>query len=186
MQSSPADSDNLSNNDYKSESAVAPPRVQQARAFAVRAHGAQMYGDKPYVFHLDQVVELLKSYGEEAQIVGYLHDSVEDTPVTVNEVANHFGQFVADCVDLVSDSPGPDRKSRKAKTYARLAKVHGKHELALIVKAADRLANVRSCVAENNHKLLVVYKQEQPVFFRTAHRPGLCDEFWSELRQLLS
>lgn len=186
MQSSPADSDNAPGNEYKSAIASASPRVQQARAFALRAHGAQMYGDKPYVFHLDQVVELLKNYGEEAQVIGYLHDAVEDTPVTVEEVANHFGQFVADCVDLVSDCPGPDRKSRKAKTYARLANVHGKSELALVVKAADRLANVRSCVAENNHRLLRVYKQEQPVFFRAAHRPGLCDEFWSELQQLLS
>lgn len=161
-------------------------RVEQARAFAVQAHGGQMYGDKPYVFHLDQVVDLLENYGEDAQVVGYLHDAVEDTPVTVEEVALKFGRFVADCVDLVSDNPGPDRKSRKAKTYARLAKVQGKNELALIVKAADRLANVRSCVSENNRKLLGVYKQEQPVFFRAAYRPGLCEELWQELRQLLS
>jgi (p)ppGpp synthase/HD superfamily hydrolase len=185
MQSTPADSDSPGK-DYQSSIALSSPRIQQARAFALHAHGAQMYGDKPYVFHLDQVVELLKGYGEEAQVIGYLHDTVEDTAVTVEEVAHHFGQFVADCVDLVSDCPGPDRKSRKAKTYARLADVRGKTELALVVKAADRLANVRSCVAENNHRLLRVYKQEQPVFFRAAHRPGLCDEFWSELQQLLS
>lgn len=182
MQPSPTDSDSSS---AEARNKSMTPRVKQARAFAVQAHGDQMYGDKPYVFHLDQVVELLQNYGEDAQIAGYLHDAVEDTSVTVEDVAHVFGQFIADCVDLVSDSPGPDRKTRKAKTYARLAKVQGENELALVVKAADRLANVRRCVTENNRKLLGVYKQEQPVFFRAAYRPGLCEEFWRELRQLL-
>jgi len=186
MQSTPADSDNPQH---------APPgepgvarlaaRVLSARTFAEKAHGAQMYGDKPYVFHLDQVASLLEPYGDDAQIVGYLHDTVEDTSVSVEDVAQSFGQLVADCVELVSDAPGPDRKSRKAKTYARLAKVRGKKELALVVKAADRLANVRMCIKENNRQLLAVYQQEQPVFFRAAYRPGLCDEFWQELQQLL-
>lgn len=160
-------------------------RVQQARAFAMHAHGAQMYGDKPYVFHLDQVVSLLDEYGEDAQIIGYLHDAVEDTEVTEEDVAQLFGRFIADCVGLVSDVPGPNRKARKAKTYARLAKVQGETELALVVKAADRLANVRMCIKEDNHKLLNVYRQEQPVFFRAAYRPGLCEDFWRELQQLL-
>lgn len=160
-------------------------RVQQARNYAIQAHGQQMYGERPYVFHLDQVVSLLQDRGEDAQIVGYLHDTVEDTAVTEEDVAKVFGQFIADCVGLVSDVPGPDRKSRKSKTYARLAKVRGEKELALVVKAADRLANVRMCIKENNRKLLDVYRQEQPVFFRAAYRPGLCEEFWRELQQLL-
>lgn len=162
-----------------------PSRVLQARAYAVQAHGTQMYGDKPYVFHLDQVAALLKRYGDDAQVVGYLHDTVEDTAATEEDVAQVFGQFIADCVGLVSDLPGPNRKTRKAKTYARLAKVRGEKELALVVKAADRLANVRMCIKENNHKLLDVYRQEQPVFFRAAYRPGLCEDFWRELQQLL-
>jgi (p)ppGpp synthase/HD superfamily hydrolase len=160
-------------------------RVQRARSFALRVHGAQKYGDKPYVFHLDQVVALLQDYGEDAQVIGYLHDAVEDTEATVGEVRREFGALVAECVDLVSDVPGPDRKTRKEKTYARLAGVSGAHELALIVKAADRLANVRTCVRENNRKLLKVYQLEHPTFYRSAYRAGLCDEFWAELNQLL-
>jgi len=159
--------------------------VQKAREYAMRAHGQQKYGDKPYVFHLDQVVELLKNHGEEAQVIGYLHDTVEDTEATLTEIRREFGALVATCVDLVSDAPGPDRKSRKAKTYARLAKVSGPSELALVVKAADRLANVRMCIKENNCDLLRVYQQEQSVFYRSAFRAGLCDEFWTELRRLL-
>jgi guanosine-3',5'-bis(diphosphate) 3'-pyrophosphohydrolase len=160
-------------------------RVQKAREYALRVHGQQQYGDKPYVFHLDQVVALLRKYGEDAQVIGYLHDTVEDTEATLAEVRREFGALVAECVDLVSDAPGPDRKSRKAKTYARLAKVSGPSELALVVKAADRLANVRMCIKENNCDLLRVYQQEQPTFYRSAYRAGLCDEFWTELHRLL-
>jgi guanosine-3',5'-bis(diphosphate) 3'-pyrophosphohydrolase len=165
--------------------AGAENRVQKARAFALRVHGQQKYGDKPYVFHLEQVVALLQNYGEDAQVIGYLHDAVEDTAASLAEVRREFGALVADCVDLVSDMPGPDRKTRKAQTYARMAKVSGPSELALVVKAADRLANVRMCVRENNRDLLRVYQQEQPTFYRAAYRAGLCEEFWTELRQLL-
>jgi (p)ppGpp synthase/HD superfamily hydrolase len=185
MQSNSAGSEHLNQDAHREGLQRGSTRLQKARAFAMKAHGGQMYGDKPYVFHLDQVVALLEHYGEDAQVTGYLHDVVEDTPVTVEQLTKSFGRFVAECVDLVSDAPGPDRKNRKAKTYARLAKVKGKTELALVVKAADRLANVRMCVKEKNQKLLTVYQQEQPVFFRAAYRPGLCEEFWQELRQLL-
>ena len=167
------------------KSAPGEDLVSKARAFAVRVHGEQKYGDFPYVFHLDQVVRLLKDYGEVAQVVGYLHDTVEDTSATLRDVEREFGEFVAECVALVSDAPGKDRQTRKAKTYARLAQVKGPAELALTVKAADRLANVRMCLKEHNQVLWEVYQREQPVFFRSAYRSGLCDEFWDELQQLL-
>ena len=167
------------------DAATSEDRVNRARAYAVAAHGDQKYGDYPYVFHLDQVASLLTRYGEDAQVIGYLHDTVEDTDATVTDVQREFGAFVAECVALVSDAPGRDRKTRKAKTYARLARVTGPAELALVVKAADRLANVRMCVKEQNHDLWQVYRQEQPVFFRAAFREGLCDDFGAELHQLL-
>ena len=56
--------------------------LDQARAFALAAHGDQMYGARPYSFHLDAVVRLLSPYGIEAQVIGYLHDVVEDTEVS--------------------------------------------------------------------------------------------------------
>ena len=59
-------------------------------------------------------------------------------------------------------------------------------ELALIVKAADRLANVRACVADGNQRLLEVYRSEHPTFSRAAYRPSLCDTLWAELDSLLS
>lgn len=156
-----------------------------ARAFAVDMHGAQMYGSHPYSYHLDAVAALLVPYGLQAQVVGYLHDVVEDTDATIADVQSRFGEHVAACVALLTDEPGANRKERKAKTYAKLAQVNGSHELALIVKAADRLANVRACVSDGNNRLQAMYRSEHAVFRDSAFRPGLCNGLWAELDLLL-
>lgn len=153
----------------------------EAREFAIQAHGDQPYGERPYSHHLDAVAAIAVAYGDVAQTVAYLHDTVEDTSVTLDEVRARFGDLVAGCVALLTDEPGVNRKERKAKTYAKLAQVHGELELALIVKAADRLANVRACIEDGNQRLLEVYCSEHPTFRQAAYRPGRCDELWAEL-----
>jgi guanosine-3',5'-bis(diphosphate) 3'-pyrophosphohydrolase len=114
---------------------------------------------QPYIFHLDATAALLESYGEQAQVVGYLHDVIEDTSVTELEIAEKFSLFISRCVALLTDAPGDSRKERKSKTYARLASVEGDEQLALIVKTADRLANVRACVKDGNQRLLAIYQE---------------------------
>ena len=161
-------------------------RITEPREFAIQAHGDQRYGERPYSHHLDAVAAIAAQYGETAETVAYLHDTVEDTPVKLDEVRARFGHLVADCVALLTDEPGANRKERKAKTYAKLTLVHGELELALIVKAADRLANVRACVADGNQRLLEVYRSEHPTFRQAAYRPSLCDALWAELDSLLS
>jgi (p)ppGpp synthase/HD superfamily hydrolase len=159
---------------------------QQAREFAIKAHGDQKYGDQPYSVHLDAVAALAAPYGNDAVVVAYLHDAVEDTPTTPQQIETEFGAKVAACVALLTDEPGANRKERKAKTYAKLATVSGETELALIVKAADRLANVRACVANNLERLWNVYHSEHSAFKSAAFREGLCDPLWSELDRLLA
>jgi (p)ppGpp synthase/HD superfamily hydrolase len=159
--------------------------IQKARRFAVAAHGDQKYNTDPYVAHLDAVVGLLAPYGEKAQVIGYLHDVIEDTAVTRREIAAEFGAFVADCVAIVTDVPGPTRKERKAKTHAKMSNVTGDHELALVVKAADRLANVRASLSKESRAWLAMYRREQPEFRAAAYRPGLCDEIWEQLELAL-
>lgn len=158
----------------------------EARAFAVAAHGAQLYGTRPYSVHLDAVAELAAPYGERAQVVAYLHDVVEDTSVSLDVILEKFGAHTAECVALLTDEPGPDRKARKAKTYAKLAEVSGPAELALVVKAADRLANVRACVADGKRSLWETYRDEHSVFRPSAYRAGLCDSLWEQLDALLA
>lgn len=162
------------------------PMQQEARAFAVEAHADQQYGEHPYSYHLDQVAELARPYGDEAVVIAYLHDTVEDTEATLSEIESRFGSKVAACVSLLTDEPGVNRKERKAKTYAKLTGVTGPNEIALLVKAADRLANVRACVKDRKQSLWELYRSEQVTFRAAAYRPGLCDPLWSELEALLS
>lgn len=165
--------------------AITPATVATARSYAVEMHGTQMYGDHPYAHHLDAVVSILAPYGCEAQVIGYLHDVVEDTEATTADLQARFGDHVAACVALLTDEPGANRKERKSKTYAKLAQVKGPQELALIVKTADRLANVRSCVADENDRLWTLYRSEHSVFRASAFRADQCNALWSELDSLL-
>jgi guanosine-3',5'-bis(diphosphate) 3'-pyrophosphohydrolase len=159
---------------------------EKARLYAIAAHREQRYGERPYSFHLDAVAALAEPYGEDAAVVAYLHDTVEDTDVTLADIEANFGSKVAACVGLLTDESGATRKERKAKTYARLAQVTGERELALVVKVADRLANVRACITDRKESLWRLYQGEHPAFRKAAFRTNLCDPLWSELDMLLS
>ncbi|MGR9045991.1 MAG: HD domain-containing protein [Gammaproteobacteria bacterium] len=159
--------------------------IKHARSFAIDAHGDQQYGDRPYAYHLDRVANHLVPYGEIALVIGYLHDVVEDTAIGLEAIALEFGDRVADCVGLLTDEPGANRKERKARTYEKLSHVAGDAELALVVKAADRLANVEACIADRKFSLYEVYRKEHAAFKEAAYREGLCDPIWDELDSLL-
>ena len=68
--------------------------VKRAREFAIKAHGDQMYGDEPYIVHLDEVAGILHEFGimetifTNAYIVAYLHDTIEDTFLIVTVCAS--------------------------------------------------------------------------------------------------
>jgi (p)ppGpp synthase/HD superfamily hydrolase len=156
-----------------------------ARSFAIAAHGDQMYGDQPYAFHLDAVVTLLAPFGDQAQIAGYLHDVVEDTDVSVDKLREEFGDRIADCVALVTDEKGVNRKERKARTNAKLSAVSSVNEIALIVKAADRLANLRMSARSGSDSKLDMYRREHLAFRQAVYRSGLCDELWQEMDRVL-
>jgi len=155
-----------------------------AREFALAAHGDQKYGEFPYSKHLDEVADIVKPYGETAQIIAYLHDVIEDTEVIAKEVEVIFGRFISKCVQILSDEPGDSREIRKSATYQKMSKIHGDECIALLVKAADRLANMRTCVRNKNKQILGVYQSEYPAFRKAVYRPNLCDEIWSELENI--
>lgn len=156
----------------------------KAREFAILAHGDQMYGELPYIAHLDAVALIVKEYGETAEVIAYLHDVVEDSHVGLDQITSEFGVFVSNCVGIITDEQGDTRKERKNKTYQKMAQVSGEEELALLVKAADRLANVRSCMAGGNTRLMEVYQSEYETFKKAAYRENMCDEIWLELQQI--
>lgn len=159
--------------------------VEIAHRFAVDAHGDQKYGDQPYEVHLKAVAEIAAPYGDDAQVIAYLHDVAEDTATTLDTIRQHFGDAIASHVALLTDEPGINRKERKAKTNAKLKAVEEDHQLALVVKAADRLANLRASANSSDSSKLQMYRREHDAFREAAFRPGLCDELWNEMDRIL-
>ena len=159
--------------------------IEKAREFALQAHEGQRYGSKPYSVHLEAVSKLTAPYGENAQIIAYLHDVVEDTSVTLDDVAHRFGQHISDCVAIVTDESGSDRAERKIKTNLKMSQVEPVLYEALIVKTADRFANMRACVLGKRDDLLAIYLSEYSDFKQDAFRQGLCDELWDALDEIV-
>lgn len=127
-----------------------------ALAFAVAAHGSQTRKGTqvPYVSHLLQVSGLVLEHGGDVEqaAAALLHDVVEDTPATIEQVAAEFGAgvaaIVADCTDT-GPGEGPEHKrpwiDRKRGYVAHLRGVSARS--ALIV-GCDKLHNLRSLVAD--------------------------------------
>ncbi len=130
--------------------------IASALAFAVAAHGAQTRkgSQVPYVSHLLQVSGLVLEHGGDLEqaTAALLHDVVEDTPVTLAEVAASFGPgvaaIVADCTDTGPDEVAGSKRpwsERKRDYVAHLREVGPRS--ALIV-GCDKLHNLRTLVAD--------------------------------------
>jgi len=158
--------------------------IKKARDFAIKAHKDQKYGAMPYSVHLDAVASIVKPFGERAQVIALLHDVVEDTASSVADIKALFGDCIAKCVHILTDEPGESREIRKSATYQKMAKVEGELTLALVVKAADRLANMRVCVKDADQRRLRMYQSEYAVFRRSVYRKNLCEDIWQQLDKL--
>lgn len=158
-------------------------RMNEAQKFAIQSHGDQKYGEHPYEVHLQHVYRVLEQEGyAENEILAmavWLHDVVEDTHVTINEIESKFGFEVRNIVERVTDEQGESRRERKLKTYP---KIKG-HDGATIVKLCDRIANVEASKFVP-HKLNM-YFSEYAEFKYHLFVPGISNILWKRLDSLL-
>lgn len=162
-------------------------RLLLAKAFARARHAGQRYGEFPYHVHLDDVERLAQPFGTNAMVVAQLHDVLEDTTTNVDELILDFGEKIALSVSYLTDPIGCDRAERKRQINQRFCKLDESDEaakLALIVKACDRLANVKACRLFHPEKF-AQYRREHPEFRKAAYRHGLCEMIWWELDMLI-
>ena len=156
------------------------PDPAAALAWGHEVHAGQRYGHLPYSVHLDAVADVLREFGRGDDPVlmsaAYLHDAIEDQGVTREQIAERFGERVADIVDAVSDPPGADRNARKAAAYPRIRDLDD----AVTVKLADRIANVQA-----GGPLREMYRREQAAFRENVCTPGVADDMWAYLDALL-
>lgn len=153
--------------------------LRWAKFFARIKHVGQNYGPYPYTHHLDEVLRVLQRFGvvdEDLLNAGLLHDTKEDTDTSGKEIAEMFGDRVAELVEAVTNEPGENRKVRAALTYPKIRNTPG----AVCLKLADRIANV-----EHGGKLVDMYKKEYEDFRRALYTKGEYEEMWSHLDALL-
>jgi (p)ppGpp synthase/HD superfamily hydrolase len=131
--------------------AIFTGRIERAIALALRAHEAQVRkgdGQLPYVVHPVTVALILSRYtgDEDTIIAGLLHDTLEDTLVTADEIEQAFGGKVRDMVLDVTepDLPGLSWETRKARYLRRLQTAP---RPSLLVAGADKTANLISMIA---------------------------------------
>jgi (p)ppGpp synthase/HD superfamily hydrolase len=125
--------------------------VSRAADFAARAHVDQHrkgVAKEPYVNHLAEVALLLTeaTEGKDAVLIaaGWLHDTVEDTPTTREDIVELFGEDVAAVVAEVTDDKSLEKAVRKRLQVEHMAK---KSERAQLLKLADKTSNVRALAA---------------------------------------
>lgn len=139
---------------------------EEAKGFAREAHEGQFrkYKNEPYIEHPIRVAGLVKTvpHTEEMICAAYLHDVVEDTDVTLENIKEKFGDKVADLVSELTDEfvkkkyPHLNRKKRKEKEVQRQSKISKE---AKTIKLADVIDNTRDIV-ENDRDFARRYVPE--------------------------
>jgi (p)ppGpp synthase/HD superfamily hydrolase len=152
-----------------------------AREFAIKAHGDQKCSDLPYVFHLDDVAATLREFGvfDRSLIdASYLHDVLEDTGVTEQELLEKFPTSVSYVVAVTG--VGPTRQERNASAERKIAG----RSFSTHLKLADRIANVRrSSLGSESHEQK--YREEYPAFRAALYREGDASDMWACLDWLM-
>jgi (p)ppGpp synthase/HD superfamily hydrolase len=163
-----------------------PNIVKRAEAWVQMSHAGRTYGNGPYTDHLQMVVGILTQHGfgtPKFLAAGWLHDDLEDTATTLEQLQKEFGNDVAEIVFAVTDEPGKNRRERHAKTFPKIQAVPG----AVIIKLADRIANVESSWRTRDAKLFM-YRNEYGEFREALRREAASRTvlaMWERLDKLL-
>lgn len=141
-----------------------------ARSFAIIKHKDQMYGNFPYIIHLQDVYLKSKKYdlSIEEQHAAYLHDTLEDTTTTIEELISYFGHDVATLVYCVT-AVG---KNRKEKTLSVIEKLKNNNK-AVNLKLIDRISNIETSIQFKNINKLNMYLKENELYLEIFQKAKL-------------
>ena len=159
-------------------------RQKRAVELARKAHGGQRRKTgEPYIIHPLAVMEILTEWGmdEDTIIAGVLHDTVEDTDVTLDDIKQEFGETVAFLVDGVTKLSTARSGMRDLNTYLpetrdnlmRLLIALGSDIRVLIIKLADRLHNIRTLDALTPDKQKKIARETLEIFAPLADRMNM-------------
>jgi GTP pyrophosphokinase len=153
--------------------------IRRAFHVADAAHAGQTRrSGHPYITHPLIVTEILASYGmDEATLVAaILHDTVEDTDLSIEDTVDQFGEEVAALIDGVTKLDRirfSSREEHQAATIRKMAIAMAKDIRVLLIKLADRLHNMRTLDALPEPKRQRIARETLEVYAPLAHRLGV-------------
>lgn len=157
--------------------------IKRAYQYADDKHtGISRKSGEPYIHHLIEVAFILASLqgGPHTIAAGFLHDVVEDTKVTVDDLKQAFNEDIASLVESLTNIQRLKLSHRKPEDFA--AEDHRKIFLGMardirviIIKLADRLHNMRTLKSLSPTRQKVLSKESLEVFAPIAHRLGMFD-----------
>ena len=140
--------------------------IEKAIKFATKKHSEanqfRKYTGEPYIAHPASVAKIVSSvpHTESMMAAAWLHDTVEDTSATLEEIEKEFGEEICSLVEMLTDISKPEdgnRAARKAIDRAHTAKATPSGQT---IKLADLIHNSFSII-EHDHKFAKVYLAEK-------------------------
>lgn len=161
--------------------------ILRAYEIAARAHDGQLRkSGEPYITHPVAVAEILSELGMNTAtiIAALLHDTVEDTPYSLDQLRTDFGGEIADLVDGVTKLDrvvyGPDAE---AETVRKMVIAMSRDIRVLVIKLADRLHNARTWKFLSEETVARKARETLDIYAPLAHRLGMNAIKW-ELEDL--
>ncbi len=154
-------------------------RIREAYEFGAAAHeGQKRRSGEPYISHPVAVADLLADLHMDGQtiVAAILHDVIEDTPTAKDEIAEKFGNEVAEIVDGVSKLDQVQFKSRaeaQAESFRKMLLAMVRDIRVIMVKLADRTHNMRTLGSMPPPKRRAIAKETLDIYAPIANRLGI-------------
>lgn len=154
--------------------------IERAYRFAKEAHkGIRRRSGEPYILHPIAVAKIASQeigLGSTSICAALLHDVVEDTDYTVEDIRQHFGDKIAQLVDGLTKISGGifgDKASLQAENFRKLLLTMSEDIRVVLIKMADRLHNMRTLGSMAPNKQYKIAGETLYIYAPLAHRLGL-------------